>query len=79
MGVAHAGSPAKAMLDLSGPELDFVDLATGLGVPASRATTAHELVGQLERSLAEPGPWRLIEWSCPHSELSPRRQRPPCG
>ncbi|MGP8058531.1 MAG: acetolactate synthase large subunit [Acidimicrobiales bacterium] len=60
VGVAHAGSAAKAMLDLSGPELDFVDLATGLGVPASRATTAHELVGQLERSLAEPGPG-LIE------------------
>jgi acetolactate synthase-1/2/3 large subunit len=27
-----------------------------MGVPATRATTADELVDQLRRSLAEPGP-----------------------
>ncbi len=31
-------------------------LATGMGVPATRATTAEELVDQLRRALAEPGP-----------------------
>jgi len=60
VGVADAGPRAKSMLDLGRPELDFVALATGLGVPASRATTADELVDQLERSLGEPGPG-LIE------------------
>ena len=48
------------MLDLAHPPLDFVSLARGLGVPASRATTAEELVGAVERSLAEPGP-SLVE------------------
>ena len=31
------------MLDLHGPDLDFVALATGMGVPATRATTCEEL------------------------------------
>ena len=58
---AGAGGPAAAALfDLSRPDLDFVALAGGLGVPASRATTADELVAQLARSLSEPGP-HLIE------------------
>ncbi len=30
--------------------------ATGMGVPATRATTAEELADQLRRALAEPGP-----------------------
>ena len=42
---------ARQMLDLTGPDLDFVALAQGLGVPATRATTAEELVDQLG------GPW----------------------
>ena len=58
---AEAGGPrAAAMLDLSRPELDFVALASGLGVPATRATTAEELTDQLERALGEEGP-HLIE------------------
>ncbi len=58
---ADAGGPkAKAMLDLRSPDIDFVALATGLGVPASRAETADDFTMQLERSLATPGP-SLIE------------------
>ena len=54
---AGAGGPrARAMLDLTGPELDFVALAGGVGVPATRATTADELVEQLAAALATPGP-----------------------
>jgi acetolactate synthase I/II/III large subunit len=54
---AEAGGPkAKSMLDLSQPDIDFVALATGLGLTASRATTADELVDQLRRSVATPGP-----------------------
>jgi acetolactate synthase-1/2/3 large subunit len=58
---AEAGGPrASRMLDLTGPTLDFVDIAHGMGVPATRATTAEEFVTQLSAALGEPGP-NLIE------------------
>ena len=42
---AGAGGPrAESLLELTGPELDFVSLSRGMGVPATRATTAEELV-----------------------------------
>jgi acetolactate synthase-1/2/3 large subunit len=50
------GDRAGRLLDLGGPSLDFVALATGMGVPATRATTAEELADQLRHALAEPGP-----------------------
>jgi acetolactate synthase-1/2/3 large subunit len=56
VGAEAAGPKAKSLLDLSRPDIDFVALATGLGVPATRATTADELGDQLARALAEPGP-----------------------
>ncbi len=52
------------MLDLTNPELDFVALATGMGVPATRATTAEEFTEQLEAALATPGP-ALVEAMLP--------------
>ena len=58
---AEAGGPrAKAMLDIRRPDLDFVALAQGMGVPATRATTAEEFNDQLARALATPGP-SLVE------------------
>lgn len=48
------------MLDLSRPDLDFVQLAQGMGVPATRATTTEEFNAQLEVGMTEKGP-RLIE------------------
>ena len=56
----QAGERAARMLDLSGPNLDFTAISTGLGVPAVRVTTAEELDRELRRSYAEPGP-HLIE------------------
>ncbi len=56
VGAEPPGPRAKEMLSLRRPDLDFVALAGGCGVPASRATTADELVDQLRRSLATPGP-----------------------
>ena len=53
---AASGDRAKEMLDLHHPDLDFVALATGMGVPATRATTAAEFVDQLRTALATPGP-----------------------
>jgi len=54
------GERAARMLDLSGPTPDFTQLSTGLGVPASRVTTAGELDKALRVAYAEPGP-HLIE------------------
>ena len=60
VGVEAPGPKAKALLDLSSPDIDFVALSQGLGVPATRATTADELSDQLARALATEGP-SLIE------------------
>ncbi|MEY3361632.1 MAG: hypothetical protein RL531_1351 [Actinomycetota bacterium] len=61
---ATPGPKALEMLDLSEPALDFVALARGMGVPASRVTTAEDLSAALAASFAEPGP-RLIEAMVP--------------
>jgi acetolactate synthase-1/2/3 large subunit len=58
--VGATGTRAADLFDLSRPNLDFVALAQGMGVPASRAETAEELTAQLERAFAEPGP-HLVE------------------
>jgi acetolactate synthase I/II/III large subunit len=52
---AH-GPKAQSLLDLTNPDLDFVALAQGMGVDATRPETADELTSALERALAEPGP-----------------------
>ncbi len=56
VGVEAAGPKATGILELDRPALDFVALARGLGVPATRATTAEEFTVQLEQALASPGP-----------------------
>jgi acetolactate synthase-1/2/3 large subunit len=68
---AAAGPKAQRQLDLSGPDLDFVQIAAGLGVPSERVDTAEALLASLERGIAEPGP-RLIEVVVP-SVFSGRR------
>ena len=50
-------SPGGATILIDGgPDLDFVSLAQGMGVPATRATTAEEFAAQLRQAFAEPGP-----------------------
>lgn len=56
VGAQTDGKKANELLDLSRPDLNFAKIAEGMGVPASRATTAEELAEQFERALAEPGP-----------------------
>jgi acetolactate synthase-1/2/3 large subunit len=56
VGAQADGKRAAQLLELTRPDLDFVALARGMGVPASRATTAEELTEQLQKALAEPGP-----------------------
>lgn len=57
---ASGGERAHRQLDLAEPPLDFVSLAQGMGVPASRPRTSREFAVQLSNALAEPGP-HLIE------------------
>ena len=64
VGAEAPGPKAKSLLDLSRPDIDFVALSEGLGVPATRATTADELGEQLGRALAGDGP-ALIEAMVP--------------
>ena len=64
---ARGGTPgpkAASTLDISGPDMDFVAMAQGMGVPASRATTAQEFNSQLEQALQASGP-RLIDAMVP--------------
>jgi acetolactate synthase-1/2/3 large subunit len=48
------------MLDLHNPEMNWVKIAEGLGVEASRATTSEEFASQYESAMKSKGP-RLIE------------------
>ncbi len=59
-GAGEGGEAAASLLALSPPDLDFVAMATGMGVAARRATTAPQLSAGLEQALAESGP-HLIE------------------
>ncbi len=63
LGRVGAGTPgplAHGMLDIARPDLDFAALARGMGVPATRATTAEEFTDALDRALHQDGP-ALVE------------------
>ncbi|GAA14901.1 acetolactate synthase large subunit [Gordonia alkanivorans] len=63
----RAGKPgdvARSQLRLDQPALDFVDLSRGMGVPATRPENARDLVLDLTRAFAEPGP-HLIDARIP--------------
>jgi acetolactate synthase-1/2/3 large subunit len=60
VGAANPGPKTLAMLDLHNPELDFVRIAQGMGVEASRAITAREFASQFADAMERRGP-RLIE------------------
>jgi acetolactate synthase-1/2/3 large subunit len=60
VGAGQPGPRARHMLDIGRPDIDFVALARGLGVAASRATTAEEFTDQLDRALQGDGP-HLVE------------------
>jgi acetolactate synthase-1/2/3 large subunit len=60
VGARNAGPKALSMLDLHDPVLDWVRIATGMGVEASRAESAEELDAQFASAMKGRGP-RLIE------------------
>ena len=58
-----AGQPTPktlSMLDLSRPDINWVDIAQGMGVPATRATSAEDFHQQFAAAMTTRGP-QLIE------------------
>jgi acetolactate synthase I/II/III large subunit len=68
VGASAGGPKAQSLLDLSNPGIDFVAIAQGVGVPATRATTANELATQFSAAIAEPGP-HLIDAVMPAQQF----------
>lgn len=60
LGVTRPGPTALSLLDLTRPDLDWVELSDGLGVPAVRADTAEGFTAALKDAIAGAGP-RLVE------------------
>jgi len=59
-GITNPGPKALSLADIDKPELNWVSLSSGMGVPAQSVDTAEDLKKELVRNLAEPGP-SLIE------------------
>lgn len=60
VGVENPGERARSMLDLSNPKLDWVKLAAGMGVKATRSSTIAEFKQQFAAAMQTKGP-HLIE------------------
>ncbi|BAT58297.1 putative acetolactate synthase large subunit IlvX [Variibacter gotjawalensis] len=60
VGAQNVGRKALDMLDLSRPDLNFVDLARGMGVPGERVTDMESFNKAVAHGLSTPGPY-LIE------------------
>lgn len=60
VGVENPGQRALSMLDLSNPELDWVSLANGMGLSASRSSSVAEFQEQFNEAMSKQGP-QLIE------------------
>jgi len=59
-GAGKGGEKAQSMLDLGNPELNWVDLAHGMGVEATRVSTPQEFESAFASAMRQRGP-RLIE------------------
>ena len=60
VGAEARGPAAEELFGIGRPDLDFVGLAAGMGVPGVRVDDARAFTAALREALAEPGP-RLIE------------------
>ena len=60
VGVENPSEKAKSLLDLSNPTIDWVNIANGMGMPASRVETVAEFDTAIADAMAQHGP-RLIE------------------
>ncbi len=60
VGAGAVGSKALSLLDLHNPEMNWVQIARGFGVEASRAESVEEFTAQYTSAMSRKGP-RLIE------------------
>jgi acetolactate synthase I/II/III large subunit len=60
VGATGAGPKALSMLDLHNPEMNWLQIANGFGMEASRASTAEDFAAQYRSAMQRRGP-RLIE------------------
>ena len=60
LGVGEPGPKAASLFDIGRPDLDWVALAKGMGVPATRAATLEEFVKALTNGFESEGP-ALVE------------------
>ncbi len=60
VGVRNPGPRAVDMLTIGRPDLDWVSLARGMGVEATRSESCHQLIGAFAAGLRAQGPY-LIE------------------
>jgi acetolactate synthase I/II/III large subunit len=60
VGAGNPGRKALDMLDLVNPDLDFLALANGMGVPGARVVDMDEFNRRLAEGIATPGPY-LVE------------------
>lgn len=60
VGAGQATPKTQSMFDLSKPDINWVEMAQSMGVPATRATSAEEFHHQFSEAIAAHGP-RLIE------------------
>jgi acetolactate synthase I/II/III large subunit len=60
VGAGNPGRKALDMLDLDHPDIDFVALAKGMGVPGARVTDMAAFNHRLAEGIATPGP-HLVE------------------
>jgi acetolactate synthase-1/2/3 large subunit len=68
VGAEASGAVARSMLEIGRPDLDFVRISEGLGVPAVRAETADELASALRNAFAEEGP-HLVQAVLPRGAI----------
>lgn len=60
LGVGDPGPVASKLFSIGDPDLDWVSLAEGMGVPGTRATSLDQFVGALKDALQTEGP-SLVE------------------
>ena len=63
-GAGNPGPAASKLLGLGDPDINWVSLANGFGLPAIRCDTAESFDAAFARAMAEPGP-KLIEAAVP--------------
>ncbi len=59
LGITKTGEIAASLFDIGNPDIDWVKMSAGFGVPGAKADTADELVTLLQRGYREPGPFLI--------------------